>query len=249
MFETRDYVAEGSMLPNIENTKNRRASVELVVFVAFALISKLVMDSSFGSYSGPVSLLTTLILLSIYMHRRGEKWASMGLRALLGAKAKLLLLPQAFSIFVAVLMTIVLLTKGLESIGLHFMSETPEGEMERWGDIEGNLQQYLVLIALSWISAGFGEEMFFRGFVITRLQTAFDGTKLASAFAVLLAALLFGYVHFYYQGLTGLVNATAIGLIFGTFFLLYKRNLWPLVLAHGFINSLGFTSDFMGWGI
>ena len=37
-------------------------------------------------------------------------------------------------IVVAVLMTIVLLTKGLESIGLHFMSETPEGEMERWGD-------------------------------------------------------------------------------------------------------------------
>jgi len=48
--------------------------------------------------------------------------------------------------------------------------------------------------------------------------------------------------------LTGLVNAGVIGLIFGTFFLLYKRNLWPLVLAHGFINSLGFTSEFMGWG-
>ena len=236
-------------MSSTENTKKRRAIAELVGFVAFALISKQVMDSFFGAYSGPASLITTLILLTIYMHRRGEKWASMGLRALPGAKAKLLLLPQALSIFVAVLTTIVLLTKGLEFIGLHFMSETPEGEMERWGNIEGNLQQYLVLIALSWISAGFGEEMFFRGFVITRLQAAFNGTKLASAFAVLLAALLFGYVHFYYQGLTGLVNATAIGLIFGTFFLVYKRNLWPLVLAHGFINSLGFTSDFMGWDI
>lgn len=236
-------------MSSTENTKKRRAIAEFVGFVAFALISKQMMDSFLGAYSGPASLITTLILLTIYMHQRGEKWASMGLRALLGAKAKLLLLPQALLIFVSVLGTIVLLTKGLESIGLTFMSETPEGEISRWGDIEGNLQQYLILIALSWISAGFGEEMFFRGFVITRLQTAFNGTKLASAFAVLLAALLFGYVHFYYQGLTGLVNATAIGLIFGTFFLLYKRNLWPLVLAHGFINSLGFTSDFMGWGI
>ena len=236
-------------MSSIENTKKRRAIVELAGFVAFALVSKQLMDPIFGPYSGPASLIMTLILLTIYMHRRGEKWSSMGLRVLPGAKAKLLLLPQAFLIFVAVLTTIVLLTKGLESIGLHFMSEKPEGEIERWGDIEGNLRQYLILIALSWISAGFGEEMFFRGFVITRLQTALDGTRLASALAVLLAALLFGYVHFYYQGLTGLVNATAIGLIFGTFFLLYKRNLWPLVLAHGFINSLGFTSDFMGWGL
>ena len=230
-------------------TKQRRAVAELVGFVAFALISKQMMDSVLGAYSGPTTLIATLILLTIYMHTQGEKWASLGLRALPGVKAKLLLLPQAFLIFVAVLATIVLLTKGLESIGLNFMSETPEGEMERWGDIEGNLQQYLILIALSWISAGFGEEMFFRGFVITRLQTVFNGTKLASALAVLLAAFLFGYVHFYYQGLTGLVNGGAIGLIFGTFFLLYKRNLWPLVLAHGFINSLGFTSDFMGWGL
>lgn len=229
--------------------KKRRAVAELVGFVAFALISKQMMDSLLGAYSGPATLITTLILLTIYMHTRREKWASLGLRALPGAKARLLILPQALLIFVAVLVTIILLTKGLESIGLHFMSETPEGEMERWGDIEGNLQQYLILIALSWISAGFGEEMFFRGFVITRLQTVFSGTRLASALAVLLAALLFGYVHFYYQGLTGLVNAGVIGLIFGTFFLLYKRNLWPLILAHGSINSLGFTSEFMGWGL
>ena len=219
------------------------------MFVAFALISKLLMDSSFGPYSGPASLITTLILLSIYMQKRGEKWARMGLRALPGAKAKLMVLPQALLVFVSVLGTIFVLTKGLESIGLNFMSEPIEGEIERWGDIKGNLQQYLILIALSWISAGFAEEMFFRGFVITRLQTALHGTNLASVFAVLLAALLFGYVHFYYQGLTGLVNATAIGLIFGTFFLIYKRNLWPLGVAHGSINSLGFTSDFLGCGI
>jgi len=134
-------------------TKKRRAVAELVGFVAFALISKQMTDSFLGAYSGPATLITTLILLTIYMHKQGEKWASMGLRALPGAKAKLLLLPQAFLIFVVVLATIVLLTKGLESIGLHFMSETPEGEMERWGDIEGNLQQYLILIALSWIGS------------------------------------------------------------------------------------------------
>ncbi|MGI9323955.1 MAG: CPBP family intramembrane glutamic endopeptidase [Pseudomonadales bacterium] len=236
-------------MPNNQNTKKCRAAIELVGFVSFALISKEMMDPLFGAYSGPASLLTTLVILTIYMHLRGTKWASLGLRALSGSKAKLLLIPQSILIFVSVLVTIVLLTKGLESVGLQFMSEEPEGEIERWGDIEGNLQQYLILIALSWISAGFGEELFFRGFVITQLQATLGDTKLASVLAVLLAALLFGYVHFYYQGLTGLVNGGVIGLIFGTFFLLFNRNLWPLILAHGFINSLGFTGDFLGWDI
>ena len=129
------------------------------------------------------------------------------------------------------------------------MSEKIAGEVERWGDIAGNLRLYLLMLAISWISGGFAEEMFFRGFLITRLQAALDGVKFASVLAVLLPALLFGYVHIYYQGLHGYFNAGMVGLVFESFFLLYKRNLWPLVLAHGFINSLGFTAEFMGWDI
>ena len=118
--------------------------------------------------------------------------------------------------------------------------------MARFGDISGNLRIYLTLIALSWIDAGFCEEMFFRGFLNTRLQTVFQGFRFAPILAVALAALLFGSVHIYSQGLAGLVNAGVIGLILGTYFLLYKGNLWPLVLVHDFINSLGFTVDFLG---
>ncbi|MDC1436557.1 CPBP family intramembrane metalloprotease [Gammaproteobacteria bacterium] len=231
------------------NSKRQRAVVELLAFVVFALVSNEVMDPFFGSYSGPASLITTLIILTIYIHRRGQNWRSMGLCKLPGLKAKLLVVPQAMAIFVTVLLSIVLLTKGLEAIGLTFMSEPIDGEVERWGDLQGNLPMYLILIALSWVSAGFGEEMFFRGFLITRLQTAFNSIKFSSAISVLLAALLFGYVHYYYQGVAGLVNAGVIGVIFGMYFLLYKRNLWPLVVAHGCINSLGFTSEFMGWGL
>ena len=230
------------------NSKKVTTVYELIAFVALALVSKEIMDPFFGAYAGPASLITTLIILTIYVRRVGQTWSSMGLRTLPNLKAKLMVLPQALAIFVTVLISIVILTKGLEAIGLTFMSEPIEGETERWGDIQGNLQLYLILITLSWVSAGFGEEMFFRGFLITRLKTVLSDIYLSSAISVLLAALLFGYVHFYYQGLAGFVNAGVIGVIFGTYFLLYKRNLWPLVIAHGFINSLGFTSEFMGWG-
>ena len=60
-------------------------------------------------------------------------------------------------------------------------------------------------------------------------------------------ALLFGLAHVYYQGLRGLVFTGAIGLAFGTMFLLFKRNLWPLVLWHGIVDTLTFTAIFMNW--
>ena len=199
------------------------ALIELVIFVTVALGLKEVLDPYIWRYSGPISLVATVIAITIYYRLRSQSWSSMGLIRLENLRSKLLLLPQAILVFFCVLVTLTLLTKGLEAAGFHFMSEPIEGEQTRWGDIEGNLRQYLILIGLSWVSAGFAEEMFFRGFVVTRLQDIFDGPIMA----VVLSAVFFGYVHLYYQGLAGFVNATVIGVIFATLFLLFKRNLWP----------------------
>lgn len=89
--------------------------------------------------------------------------------------------------------------------------------------------------------------MFFRGYLVTRLQTVFADIKFGVVLAVLVPALLFGLGHVYYQGLRGLVITGAIGLAFGTMFLLFKRNLWPVVLWHGIIDTLTFTAIFMNW--
>jgi membrane protease YdiL (CAAX protease family) len=236
-------------MPKVEYSIKAKAAIEVVAIVAFALILKELLDPFFWRFSAPVSLISTIILLTAVLRFRGETWSSLGLRRLPGAKAKLLVIPQAILVFLAVLAILTAVTFATEAAGSQLLSEKIEGEVERWGDIAGNLKLYLLMLAISWISGGFAEEMFFRGFLITRLQTVLEGSKFASGLVVLLPALLFGYVHVYYQGLHGFVNAGIVGLIFGTFFLLYKRNLWPLVLAHGFINSLGFTAEFMGWDI
>lgn len=54
------------------------------------------------------------------------------------------------------------------------------------------------------------------------------------------------YGHFYYQSLRGLVVTGLIGIALGTLYLLYKRNLWPLVLAHGLVDTLSFTALYTG---
>ena len=223
------------------------AVLELVFFVGLALVLKRLADPIFWRYAGPVTLITTLTLLTAYMRIRGEHWSSMGLIPLRGIKAKLLLIPQTlltFGAFAAVVATVMF---GSEALGLTFMSEIPDGVEERWGDIKGNLQLYLIWLALAWVSAAFGEEMFFRGFIITRLLSVFGGIRLAPVIAVLIAGIFFGYVHMYYQGMRGFIMTGVIGIAFGAMFFLFRKNLWPVILVHGIVDSIGFTARYMDW--
>lgn len=70
---------------------------------------------------------------------------------------------------------------------------------------------------------------------------------LGSIFAIALSALSFGYGHFYYQGWRGAIVTCGIGIAFGTMLLLFKPNVWPLILLHGVIDTLTFTAIFMEW--
>jgi CAAX protease family protein len=234
-------------MSNILKSKNLIAAIELVGFVAFALILKRVFDPLFWRYAGPVSLVIVLVVLTGYMRIRRETWAGMGLIALPGVRAKLMLIPQTLLAFVAFAIAAATVLFGGEALGLEFMSEIPDGVEDRWGDIKGNLPLYLLWLGIVWTAAAFGEEMFFRGFIITRLQSVFSGVKFASVIAVILAAAFFGYIHMYYQGLRGFFTTGAIGLAFGATFLLMKRNLYPVILVHGIVDTLTFTAIFMDW--
>lgn len=224
----------------------RRASVELAAFGALALILRIAFDPLFWRFAGPVSLLATLVCLAVYLHRRGEGWASVGLTPLRTLKARLLILPQALLVFVLFGAAVAGVLHGAEALGWAFMKVVPQGVEDRWGDVHGSLPMLLVWLAIVWTAAAFGEEIFFRGFLITRATALFHGLPLAPVFAVLLPALLFGLGHAYYQGLRGLITTAAIGIAFGSAFLLLRRNLWPLVLVHGVIDTITFVSLYLG---
>ena len=220
---------------------------EVLGFVLFAFLSRYVMSLFFWRYAGPVSLLLTLGLLTLYMRKRGFAWSSLGLRSLPDVRARLFVIPQALLTLVAFAGVVGITTIGLPHIGFDFMKDMPAGVDDRWGDVAGSVPHYLLWLAIVWTAAAFGEEMFFRGYLISRLQLALGGGKLGAVAAVLLSALIFGYGHFYYQGLRGVIVTGGIGLAFGAMFLLFRRNLWPLILLHGVIDTLTFTAIFMEW--
>jgi hypothetical protein len=223
-------------------------AAEATAFVALALLSKYLLSLVSWRYAGPVSLLMTLAVLTLYMRARGQSWSQMGLASLPGWKAKLWVLPQAALTLVAFGVVVALTTVVGPALGLHFLAKVPGEVGERWGDVAGSLPHFLLWLSLVWTAAAFGEEMFFRGYLITRLQQVFSGGWPGSVLAVVVPAVIFGYGHFYYQGWRGAVVTCGIGLAFGTMFLLFKRNLWPLILLHGVIDTLTFTAIFLRLG-
>lgn len=225
----------------LQLSERQTAALEILGLVGFAVILKELFDPFFWRYAGPAALAITMVILTLYLNRTGQSWHSVGLRRLPGAKSKLLLLPQILATFAAMAAAIALVTYGGDALGWTFMEEIPEGVEARWGDIKGNIPLYLVWIAISWVIAGFAEEVLFRGFLITRLLRLFPASRLAPALAVILAGLFFGVLHYYNQGMRGFITASAIGIAFGIMFLLFKRNLWPIIFVHGSIDTLGFT--------
>ncbi len=205
------------------------------------------MSLLFWRYAGPASLLLTLGLLTLYMRAVGLRWSAMGLVPLPGWRAKLMLLPQAGLTLVAFAIVVALTTIVGPALGLAFLTEVPAGVEGRWGQVAGSWPHYLLWLGIVWTAAAFGEEMFFRGYLVTRLQSLFQGGLPGAILAVAISALIFGFGHFYYQGWRGAVVTCGIGLAFGTMFLLFKRSLWPLILLHGVIDTLTFTALFMEW--
>lgn len=220
-------------------------AAEIAGFVGFALASKYLLGLVIWRYAGPVSLLLTIAVLTLYLRARGLGWSQMGLAPLSSWKTRLMVLPQALLALVAFAAVVALTTIAGPALGLAFLTEVPAGVEDRWGEVAGSLPHYLLWLAIVWTAAAFGEEMFFRGYLVSRFRLIFSGGWPGAVLAVVLPALIFGYGHFYYQGWRGAVVTGAIGLAFGTMFLLFRRNLWPLVLLHGVIDTLTFTAIFL----
>jgi len=88
-----------------------------------------------------------------------------------------------------------------------------------------------------WFGAGLGEELLIRGFLLNHIQKVIRNGKASWVVALLTQAVIFGFMHSY-QGSMGIVITGLIALSFGSFYLLAKRKLFPVVFAHAVFDTL-----------
>ena len=98
----------------------------------------------------------------------------------------------------------------------------------------------LGFIVISWTTAGFGEEIIWRGFFMKQIARLFGEQKSSSwVIGLVLSSIGFGLVHFH-QGPGGMLGAGFIGLVYGIFYLVSGRNLWVTIIAHGLTDTTSF---------
>jgi len=116
-------------------------------------------------------------------------------------------------------------------------------DMSDFADLQGNVGMLLLLLALSWSLAAFGEEVAYRGYVLTRVTDVLGRGRVGLVVAIAVSSVLFGLIHTE-QGAVGVMLTTLDAVAFSVL-RLRCRTVWAPVLAHGFNNTIGFLAFFL----
>ena len=185
-----------------------------------------------------LGLVVTVAIFWVVSKIRGSTWSDFGLAR---PKSWVRTILMSIGVFVGIAVSFTLLSSLIQLV-----FPIPEQNISRFDILRGNLPNLILNVVAIWFTAGFLEELLWRGYLMNRLiDLQGRSTKLAWAISLVASSIIFGLGHTY-QGLGGVIKITTAGLLFGTAFLTTKRNLWPLIITHAILDSIGFVQTYFG---
>ena len=175
-----------------------------------------------------------LIWVWIGLKLRGESWNNLGL------SIKGIAFKEGFKTFLVSILVFVLAIVGfiIGSIIMANITGIPEGSnLSGYDYLKDNLGMLFLTLAGVYIVSSFGEEVIYRGFLINRISDMGSGSKMAIVLAVLFSSIIFGFVH-YEWGPMGIAQTFFMGLVLGICYIKLKKNLWILILAHAYMDTI-----------
>ena len=103
--------------------------------------------------------------------------------------------------------------------------------------VRGNWKALLAWLVLIWGPVAFGEEVIYRGFLMSQIIKLLGTSLLALLLNVLITSIIFGLSHSY-QGRSGPWSTGIIGACLGASYILSGFNLWLPILVHGVMNTV-----------
>lgn len=178
-------------------------------------------------------------MATLVLRARGTGWRAIGL-----ARPESWSRTALWGLALAVAVAVALLFIQVAVYSLPGM-QLESSDQSQYNPLAGNLPLLLFMVVAAWTSIAFGEEMFFRAFLITSLAYMRQGSKVSWAVALVISSAFFGLAH-YQWGLAGVIETGIFGLILGTAYLRSGRNLWIPIIAHGLLNTVKFLLIYGG---
>ncbi|MGE5246566.1 MAG: lysostaphin resistance A-like protein [Betaproteobacteria bacterium] len=116
----------------------------------------------------------------------------------------------------------------------------------RYQYLAGNAAALPWMLTVVLVSAAFGEEVLFRGYLFERSGKLLGHAGAALVATVVLTAALFAVAHYGDQGLPGVEQAAMTGLVFGGIFA-WQRQIWIVMIAHAAFDITAIALIYNGW--
>ena len=234
-----------SQIDRTAGPDRRQAAIDIVIYVAAAFAfygAEAVLDAA-GFYPlpslfrGGLTLIASLFVVIALQRRHGLGWRELGLCR-----------PDRWwkiPVWGLAVVAITIIVQLAVAPVLAWLLGAPEPDLSRYDAIVGNLPLFIVSALGAMFTGGFIEEVIYRGLLIDRLERVLGARRHAAAGAAMLSGVVFGLIHFEW-GVGGIVSTAIMGATLGFMFLAIRRNLWPLIAAHAFLDLILMLQVYFG---
>jgi len=237
-MNTESLVSNKLMI--IASSKKARSVLELVkVFgsagIFISIVAQFTGDNPLAYQT--VIFLGNMLMVGLIWHglsRRNQTWKEIGLVFRLPHVRSALKLFLRSLIVCLISVTAFVLGAVLMAM---IVGQPQAADLSDYGYLSGNIMVLIGTLIAVWIGASFAEEVIYRGFLIHRLEEMGMNGRRSKWVAVFISSVVFGLIHFAW-GPVGIVQAGFMGLALGISYLFVKRNLWVLILAHGYMDTI-----------
>jgi uncharacterized protein len=146
----------------------------------------------------------------------------------------------AYALLIAVFMHLVA-DYAIQPIAQWLTHKSPD--VSQVGGFAGNWPKLALFLLISWLVGALLEETVFRGFMIG-YGTMIFGERYRWPLALFSSA-VFGFSHLY-QGAAGVILTGIVGFMLAAVFIISKKNLPLVMLAHGFVDTISMFQVFFG---
>lgn len=203
-----------------------------ILLLSIALI--VVLAPTLAPGIGPI-VVFLLVLIIVFLRRQGMGW--LGFR-----RPHKWLHTHLWAIGLGIVIQLLFLF--LVDPLLHFL--TGEAiDLSTFDSMRGDVYVLLQWLALVWFTVVFLEEVVFRGYMMSTIESFFAGSSKAPLIALALTSLIFGIAHSY-QGISGILSTGVMGFIIALAYLKTGRNLWLPILLHGWVDTFGLYFIYAG---